>query len=436
LKKFIFLLFSFGCLTAIGQETTAPSPDNPVQPNVRNNTLTSLAGELFNSDFFNIYAYGDGVYDSTQQTLGSSSTGGAGFSVGGGITGSKTFGSAILSVNYRGDFRDYSTSFGSNGTDQYLSLIYTKRLSRRWTISFVETGGILFYGNAYYSTLTPGSGSVDTNPFSPTTRFLSSGVTASYRQTARLTYSVTGDFYLNRYSYPGAIGSTGGVFSGSAMYQLTPRTSVGVTYSHDNFYFQQNAGSTTVDGGFLTMKYKFGRNWEAYGSGGVTRAHSQGIITIPVEVIVGGQPVTGYAIGNYDTVKLIPTFTGGVTHRLGSFNLAANAGHSVNPGNGTYLTSSNTFFGGVISRSVGKQSTFSASVTYSRLSSIANQISQSYSQTFLTASYSRILVPHVSCYFAYQYDRYGSLLGYGSSSLNRILVGFAFSTKNVPMTQF
>ncbi len=439
LRKFFVLLFilgsSLGCFTAWAQDQTTPPA--PVESGPRLNALTSLAGTFFNGDYFNFYGFVDGVYDSTQQTLqNNNNQGGAGFSIGGGVTGTKTFSSSVLSVNYRGEYRDYASGFSGNGTDQYLTLLYTKRFGRRWTISLDESAGILFYSNAYFGNLSPGGGGgVQTNPFSPTTRFLMSGITASYRQTQRLTYTVTGNFFLNRYSYPGSIGSTGGIVSASAIYQLTSRTSFGGTYSHDEFVFQHGQGNTHVDGGYANVSHRFGRTWLANASFGYTRAHSVGIITIPVQVIIGGQPVTGYVTGPYDTVRYVPTYTGNLSHTVGHFTLAVNGGHSVNPGNGTYLTSANTFFGGVVSRSFPKSS-LSASFTYSRLQSIANQVSSSYGQFFMNASYSRILYPHVSAYVAYQYDRYNALLQFGSSSLNRIIVGLNFSTKNVPMVQF
>ncbi len=397
--------------------------------------LTSLAGQFFNGDYFNFFGFMDGVYDSTQQTLQTNQRGGPGFDIGGGVTGSKTFSTSVLSLSYRGEFRDYSSGFGGNGTNQYLSVLYTKRLSARWTLSFNESAGILFYSNAYFGTLGSNGGAVETNPFSSTSRFLSSGVNASYRQSQRLTYTVSGNFFLNRYNYGGAIGSTGGVESVSATYALTARTSFGGTYSHDNFYYQHAAGNSQIDGVFGTVAHTFGKNWVAHVSAGYTRVHSAGIIDIPVSVILGGQNVIGYEVGAYNTITHVPTIVGNLSHSFGRFTLGASGGHSVNPGNGTYLTSSNTFFGGVISRSFRKSS-LNATFNYSDLTSISNTIAQGYKGTFITTTYSRILIPHMSGYVGYQYQRYGALLAYGSSSLNRIIAGINFSSKNIPMTQF
>ncbi len=434
-KSAAALLLVLAPLIARAQQEDTSAPTPPEQ-SIHQNTLTSLTGEFFRGDFFNIYAFANGDYDSTQQTVQSPNVSGGGYTVGGGITASKRFSSGLLSLSYRGDYRNYSAGFNDSGTDQYLSLLYSRRLGRRWSISFSETAGILFYSNAFYPTLGPSGSNVNTNPFSPSTRFLESGVYLTYRQTRRLSYTISGDFFLNRYSYPGSIGSTGGIFSVSASYAISPRTSFGGTYSHDNFVFQHSAGTTVLDGGFGNISHTFGRNWRAYFSAGITHAHTYGIIQIPVTAIFGGQTVTGYLTGPYNTVSNVPTLDGGVTHHMRAFDLSVSTGRGVNPGNGTYLTSSDTFFTGLVSRKLDSKSVISANLSYMRIVSIANQVSEAFSQTFFTVYYSRVLYPHIAGYFGYTYNRYSALLNYGSSSNNQIVVGVAFTSKSIPLTIF
>lgn len=442
LKKFVALLFVCGASLALAQDTpTTSTEQNAPLQNAHDNMLTSLAGSFFQGDFFNVYAFFNGVYDSTNQTLQGNRGGGAGYSLGGGITGSKRFSNGSLSVNYRGDYRNYSSGFEGSGTNQYLSLAYTRRLGNRWTVSLSESAGILFYNNPFYTTLAPAGGGIQTNPFSPTTRFLQSSIYMSYRQTRRLSYTLGGSFFLNRYNYPGSIGTTGGIFSASASYTLTARTTVGGTYSHDNFYFQKSFGDTNIDGGYADVSHIFGRDWRVSVSAGVTRAHTQGVINLPVNFILGGaQPgapaISGYIQERYNTVSFVPTVQGSLTHQLGQFSLTASAGRGVNPGNGTYLTSTHTYIGGSVSRKVGRQAIVTGNTYYSRITSIANQVSGAYTQNYTTIGYSRVLFPHVSAYASYSYDRYGSLLSYSSSADNRFIGGISFSSKSIPFTLF
>ena len=418
----------------MAQEASQPAPQ-AVPQGTSDNTLTSLAGEFFHGDFVNYYGFASGVFDTTEATLNSPSASSGGISVGGGVTVSKQLSNGIFSLNYRGDYRNYTGGgYDSSGTDQYLNLIYSRRLGHRWTLSLQEGAGILFYNQGFYSTLSP-TGGTQTNPFSPSSRFVSSSAYLSYRQTARLTYTFGGSFFLNRYSYPGAIGSTGGIVTASASYALTARTNVGGTYSHDNFIFQHGAGKSNIDGVYGNISHTFGHGWFVNLSAGITRAHSSGIIDQPVPLIVGGQTVTGYLVGPYNNVSEVPTIQGNVSHHFRSFNLSASAGRGVNPGNGTYLTSDNTYFGGVISRGFRK-SVVTGNAFYSRVTSIANAVSQSYSSENLTASYSRIVLPHLSVYGTYQYERYGALLNYGSTADNRFIFGVALSSKSIPLTIF
>ncbi len=435
MKKLAVLVFALGWCVALAQETADSSPQT-AQTSTAGNPINSLAGEFLHGNYINVYGLVNGVYNSTEQTLQSAGTNGGGFAIGGGIIASHGFSSGQLSLNYRGDYRDYSGNGSQSGTDQYLNLIFSKRLSRRWSINFTETAGILFFSNAFYSNLAPSGGGVQTNPFSSSTSFLQSGVYLSYRQTQRLTYSFGGNFFLNRYNYPGAIGSTGIIGSVSATYALTARTSLGGTYSHDYFVFQHNTGTTNLDGGYFNVSHIFAKNWRANISAGVTRVNTYGVTQIPVEFLVGGQLVPGYVTGAYKNTSWVPTVQGGITRNFGRFDASASAGHGVNPGNGTYLTSSNTFFGGVISRSFARTSVVSGSIYYSRISSIANQISQSYSQSYMTFTYSRILIPHLSTYVNYSYNRYGALLNYSSSINNTFVFGLSYSSKNIPITAF
>ncbi len=435
MKKFVWTFVVFGTIACWAQDTPDTAPPPSPRPNV-SNALTSLAGQFFQGDFFNVYGFFEGVYDTGFQTLQSNGGSGGGFTVGGGITGSKQFSNGSISLAYRGDYRNYSLGQSGSGTDQNLNFVYSRRLGRRWTMSLSEGAGMLYYNGGYFTSPVTGGTGVQTNPFSPSTRFLQSGVYLSYRQTQRLYYTFGGSFFLTRYNYPGSIGSTGGIFSASASYILTSRTTVGGTYSHDNFYFQHSVGNSNIDGGFANISHVFGRGWRVSVSGGITRAHTSGIITLPVEFILGGQLLSGYTTQAYNNVSLVPTFDGSVTHQIGKFSLTASGGRGVNPGNGAYLTSDHTYFGAVISRALGRRAVISGNTYYSQVTSIANAISQSYTQLYSTISYSRVLTAHLSAYGTYTYNRNGSLLGYRSSSDSRFIVGISVSSKTVPFTLF
>jgi hypothetical protein len=436
-KFFAFSVIVLSAGTALAQQagtTAAANPDNPGNPN----PIVTLASQFFENDFFNVFGYADGVYDSYAPRLGANSPaangGGFGWDAGGGASGYHRFREGEISFSYRGDYRDYRSLFSGNGTDQSLGLSYVKRLNRRWTFSLSASAGIYLYGNTFSTapTITP----VQPNPFSPETRFLSSGVTLTYRQTRRLSYTFSGAYSLQRYNLAGFYGLNGEVGSGSVQYRLTARTTLGGTYSYNYFEYQNHAGRDSANNVGATLSHQFQSHWSVDLYAGVTRSNATGVVTIPVNAMIGNQIVTGYATGQYRQISDFPSVTGTVTHTFRRFQVQASGGQGLSGGNGYYLASKDLFFNGVLSRSTGRRAVFSLYASDSRLSSIANKVSSSYSYNSFGASYAVSLMRYVGANFSYSYIRYGTLSSYSGISDNRLAFGITFSSKSIPITPF
>jgi hypothetical protein len=437
LKKFAALFVLAPCLAlaqGIGGVAGGMAAPNPG---------AGLSGEFFRGDFFNYSLFFNGIWDSGNQTFGGGGSAG-GFAVGGAVSLGKSFSDGgSLGLSYHGDFRDYPGSYQGIGTDQYLGLTYARRLGHHWAISFAESAGILFYSTPYFGTSAQPGGGPLTNPYSPTSRFLQSSVYLSYQQTARLSYVVGGSFFLNRFSFEGAPGSTGVTGTASVIYALSRRSSVGGTYSHSYYHYQGGFGQSTIDGGYLNLTHTLG-HWELVASGGATYVRTNGILRIPQGILVvtpDGQLELVYLLP-YNNTSTVPTVQGAVRRSFGKYGVSFNVGHGVNPGNGAFLTSSHTFAGGSVSHPFGRQALITLNGSYSSLKSIAGQnlantyLNQNYNQFFITVSYSRVLARRLSGYISYSYNRYGSLASSRAASDNRIVVGLAFSGKPIPFTFF
>jgi hypothetical protein len=429
------VLLAVAAATVVAQETTETQPtatDNGVR-----GLPATLAGQFFDHDFVNYSLFANAVIDSNLQTLqGAQSVTAAGFgwSAGGGVTASHLTRNTSLSLSYRGDYRRYGTSGYGSGTDQNLALDYSLRLSRRWSMSLDLAGGILLYGSGFYGVTPSGASTVSTNPLSPETRFLTTGLTFSYQQTRRLSYVFTGQFFLNNYNYPGAINSVGSSGTVSAIYRLTGKTSVAGTYYHTYYTYGQSAGQSTLDGGSLTLSHTFPGHWQASLTAGVTRSHASGTITIPLALLFG-QNVNGYVIGPYDQVSLVPSFQGSLTRYLMRSSISISAGQGIQPGNGVYLTSRSQFLNATYSYSK-RRSNIGIAGSYSRLSSISNTVSQGYNSGNFTASYSYVVRRHLSADFRYDLISYGGLFNYGRTIENRFTFGVSFSSQSIPVTLF
>jgi hypothetical protein len=437
LIRFGILLVALPTVAVFAQQAPQSSSSSP-PPEVQTqaeNTLTSLAGQFFHGDFVNVFAAGGGIYTVNPAILNSQGTEGSfGFNVAGGVQAFHRFRTSVLSLSYSLGYTNYQGTGYEDGTNQNLSLLYSKQLGRRWTLGFVESAGIFQYGVGYYPQPNAATPAI-ANPFSSTTKFLSSGVSLTYRQTARLSYRFGGDFFLTRYNYPGAIGTTGGSGSASVIYRLTEHTTVGGTYSHSNFQYQHDAGQAQIDGGYFNASHEFARLWTVSGSVGVSRADSNGFIRVPVSIILNGQQVTGIAVGPYHRTTVTPSFQGSISRRLRQVLITGTAGQVVSPGNGVYLASNNRFFAASASYSM-RRSNISASGGYFHLTSLANAISQSYATTSFGASYGYTLARHLGAVVRYDYYKYGNLYNYGAAGDNRISFGVSFTSGSIPLTLY
>ncbi len=429
-------LFAVAAATVVAQGT-APGPAEAADEGLRGIPVT-LAGQFFDHDFVNYSLFANAIYDSNLGTLQGNQTvagGGFGYSVGGGVTASHQSRNGFLSLSYRGDYRHYGSAGYGSGTDQNLALIYSRRLTRRWTMTTNVGAGILLYGGGFYSVAPSSASTVVTNPFSPETRFVSTGLSFSYQQTRRLSYVFSGQFYLNNYNYPGAINSVGGSGIASIVYQLTGRTSLSGSYSHTYYHYGRGAGNSTLDGGSLTLMHQFPAHWEASLTLGLMRSHAIGIISIPVSVIAGGQTVAGYVTGPYDQTSLVPSFQGSVTRYRRRTAFSVSAGQGIQPGNGIYLTSRTQFLNGTYSYSM-RRSNLSFGGGYFHLTSIANSVSQGYSTGNYSGSYSYVVTRHLSANVRYDLISYGGFGSVGGFVGHRLTFGVAYSSANIPMTLF
>lgn len=400
----------------------------------------TLASEFFeNNNFLNYYAFANAVYDTYNPTLSSngqpSSGGGVGYSIGGGLSARHLWRRSVLNLSYSGDYRNYSSSFFGSGTDQSLNLTYSRRLGRHWNLGVGGNAGTVLFGTGYFGQQLTGN-NVQLNPYSNSTRFVSTSVSLSYQQTRRLSYNVAGSFYLQRYSYPFAVGATGGNGDIGVNYRVTARDTVSADYAHSHFVFQRNAGTSDVDSYYFSYSHRFVNHWTVAGSGGVARSHVTGTAQVPVNgVNLTGQVINGFLIGAYDTVTYLPSFSGTVTHFLKHSSFSASGGQNVVSGNGYYLASKSQFFSGIYSRSFRK-SNASLGGNWNRLNSVANSVSYSYISSGISASYGVSLIEHVSANARYDYVRYGTLPGNPGVSDNRFTVGIAFSSQSVPLTLY
>ncbi len=401
----------------------------------------TLAGEFLEHDFVNWFAFADGVYDTyapfSRPNGQVGNDGSFGWDIGGGVNLRHGFRDGRLSISYRGSYRDYQNATYSTGTDQNLSIGYSKRLARQWSLSTNLGAGISFYGGTFFASPSNTGDVITSNPFAGETRYLSAGASLTYQQSRRLSYVVSGGYFLQRYNYAGAVGNTGFSGSGSVLYRTTARTTIGGTYSHSYFTFQRNVGTANGNTAQLSVSHQFPNHWNASVAGGVTFSSVSGISVYPVNnVLVNGVLLNGYLVGPYKESTSFPSFSGSVSRAFRKSNFSVSAGQGLSPGNGYYLASKSLYLGGVYSRSLYQRQNIGFAGGYSHLSSVANSVSSTFSSGSFTTFYSVNLVRYFGVNAAYNFVHYGALTGFGGVNDNRLSFGVNFSSKSIPLTLF
>ena len=427
------LLFAASLFGQLQQDTPAdrsPGTFNPV----------TLASEFFDrGNFVNYYAFANAVYDSFAPVLNSNgqsvSQGGFGYDVGGGISAYHAWSKSTLALSYSGDYRNYSSGFFGNGTIQNLGLSFSRRLARRWSLSTGVMAGTLLYGTGYFNAQTATNGNVQLNPFSPNTRYASGSVSIAYQQSRRLSYVVSGGIYLQRYDYPGAIGTTGGNGDIGVYYRLTARTSIGGDYNHGYFSYQLGAGNASLDGANFSVSHRFGNLWYVSASGGITHTNVSGYYAIPVGIITSTGVVSGVIRVPYNVSATSPAFGASLTRALRRSQISVSGGQSVNSGNGVYLASKSRYVGGFYSRSY-RRSNVGLGGYWSRLSGLVNSVGYDYNASGFGANYGYVVMRHISANARYDFIRYGTIGSNSSIADNRFSFGVSISSQSIPLTLY
>jgi hypothetical protein len=434
----VFVLFCLTAAALAAQDQDTSTDTNPDSANDYGTRRVTAAGQFFDHDFVNVFAFANGIWDSRVPVLTKSKSGygsGLGWEAGGGIDLSHQFRDGGLTLSYQGSYRDYPSDNFHGGTQQSLALAYSKRLSKRWTFGASVSGGILSYGSSYYGASALGS-AISTNPFSSESRFVNAGLSVTYAQSRRLSYVFSGAYFLSSYTYSGSFSSYGGDGSASVYYRLTARTTIGASYTHTYYTYSHGAGPSNMDNGSLTLSHRFPDHWQLDLSAGVTRIHSMGIIAEPVKLIFDGEVVTGYEIGRYNRVIYSPSFQGFLTRGYRHSTFALGGGQNIAAGNGTFLASRSQFGTAVYSMSLPHRSTLGFGASYIRLSSVANSVSSSYATLGGSANYGINFMRYLSANFRYDFLHYDGLFGFSSLNESRFSFGLSVSSKSVPLTLF
>ncbi|HWF48547.1 MAG TPA: hypothetical protein VG168_16175, partial [Bryobacteraceae bacterium] len=400
--KYLAFLVLFSSASVFGQQTSNATPEVPPAPETTPSTPVTLAqSPEGNPNILSFDVGARGVYDNNSQG------GYQGGAVDWGVLANHHFERGALSLNYRGDYGDYAGAQAYSGTDQSLNFAIEKALTRHWSVSFSQAAGIFKYGASYFSVQPIESNTVQTNPFSSDTKFLSSSFAATYQQSLRLSYIFTVSYYLSRYAGAAPFGISAVTASGAASYRLTARTTLTGTYSFSDYQYQNLGGQAQIHSVYATVSHQFRNRWTILASAGGSRSQSSGVVDLALSPTLLQLLGTTYVAGSYNTTTYVPYFEGSVSRQIGHANVSVSGGQSITPGNGLYLASKNLNVTGYFSYT-WRLSSIGFGGSYYRLGSVSNS-AQPYSTEAFSASYGYPLTRHIGLNLRYDLINYSQV---------------------------
>lgn len=283
-----------------------------------------------------------------------------------------------LALDYRGDFRDYSTSYW-DGTDQFLSLILTHRPTKRVTFTLRDQTGIYDFNN--YSLSTP-LGALDPNYLQLPqndiydNRVIFAGVSAdlTYMLTHRLSFDIGGDGSLVRRQSTALYGMTGGGAHGDLEYRISRHSTIGADYRFTYFAYTRGFGNTDIHSVGFNYSAQLTRHVQLSARIGGARVESTSLTEVTLDPAIAALLGESEAIQAAYRLNYVPDMQARLTDtfRRSQFTLAYL--NQVVPGNGVYLTSRNESGNAGYSYSGVRHWNFGANATYGRMSTLVQTV--------------------------------------------------------------
>lgn len=349
----------------------------------RGEAPAALAGAQLD---FRPYLELTGIYSTGLAGVLVSSTGGVANSVGygvaitGGISGIHRWRHTKVALDYRGTLYYYRpVDYYDNG-DQSLLIGISHQFSRHTVLTLRETAG-LFSRDSGLPGITaaipfdPSTAYIpNTDFFDNRTVYLATQADFTMQYSARLSFDLGGDFFLNRRRSTALYGVTGESARGDVQYRLTRNSTAGFDYSFLHFGYHDIFSSADVHSFTGTYAVRLTRRLEFTGYAGAARVESKFVQSVPVDPIITqlfGITSTSSVIYSANYVPIINGRLSEVFHHGVAY---IGGGHAVTPGNGLFLTSYVTTLTGGYTYTGVRRWSFAAQAQYSRGDSIANVV--------------------------------------------------------------
>ena len=360
-----------------------------------------------------------------------------GIEVDGGAYGVHSWKRSQLGLNYAGSYTKYLNNDAYNSTNHALSLGYTDQISKRLRLDLRESAGTVTYGTGQVAD----AASTDLNSsFTPVVRlfdtrtyYLQSSVSATWLQSARMSYTAGVSTFLQSVRSTGSSKGWGYSFNGNMMWRMSKASTLGATYAYSHFEypeFSSKSDSHTFQGLYAIG---LGRFWTLSVEAGATLSQGESLVSFALNptlaAIFGQATITG--LSSFQTIY--PSGTVTLKRRFRRASLGFNYYRGVNSGNGVYSTGRLDNASASISYTGLRKLNLGADGGYYNLKSIGQNLG-AYSQYSAGAGISYALGRDIHLSLRYDFrDQQIDIFSYRHNG-SRATVGLNFSPGSLPLS--
>ena len=309
-------------------------------------SIGSRSGEQVNLRY---YLGVSGVADSTIAPFGSDSSGNLvripylyGIEGNVGVYGVHNWKRSQLGLNYAGSYTKYFNFESYNSTNHSLALGYTAQITKHLTLDFRESAGSLAQGTGQVANAVSENLDSSFTPqvrlFDTRTYFLQSSASASWVQSARMSYTFGGSGFLQNLKSLGLSNMWGYSVNGGMRRRMSKNSTLGLTYAYSHFQFPQfssQSSSHIIQGLYATG---FGQHWTFSIEAGTTITKGESLVTVSLNpvlaAILGQSTITG--LTSYQTIY--PSGTAVLRRQFKRASLGFTYYRGVNSGNGAFVS--------------------------------------------------------------------------------------------------
>jgi hypothetical protein len=385
-----------------------------------------------------VYTNGlSGVGVNSQGALGNEDS--AGLDLAGGISGVHSWKHTLLSIDYRGDVREYTKATYFDSSNQSLSMELKHQFTRHITFSFRENAGLFSqaYGLAGLSPTVPFDPATTYVPttdfFDNRTLFTTTAGDLIIQKSARLSFDFGGTGFDTKRRSTALASVIGFSAHGDLQYRLTRRTTIGGNYTYTEFSYSGSSSNADMHSVAATYAIQLTRHLEFTGYAGAMRVETKFIQNVPVDPAIAALIGLSESTEIVYSARYVPNLSGRLSETFKKGVVYIAAGHTVTPGNGLFLTSVSTSVLGGYSYTGIRSWSFSLHGSYDNSQSVGNVVGnyKDASGGFSTAhqlghGFHAIASFDLRKYGSSTFDQYNRLVYEGR-------VGFGWAPGDVPL---